>query len=198
MTYNYIFPTCIFSDNKIDFVESILPLAEEYITNCGKQFLGYAGHVSTYNNFDADNILQKDPRFNNFKEYIIEQGIAFLNYQGAESHRKLTPFLNINKMIGNSAHPAHTHPNSILSGILYLNINDTCAPITFKDPRGYCKVISYKQLSNNNTPCLNPTFTIKPQTGMILMWPAWLEHEVPVAEHATDSRITLVFNLGVI
>ena len=199
MSYTYIFPTCVFNDSKLDLAESLLPVAEEYISVHGKQFLGYTGHVSTYNNFDADPELQNDVRFDEFKKYIIHQGTEFLKYQGVESTRKLVPFLNINKMSGSSAHPSHTHPNSVLSGILYLNTNDTCAPIIFKDPRPYSKVIDYKQIPQyNNIPCLNPSFTIKPKTGMVLMWPAWLEHEVPLAPDANDNRITLVFNLGII
>ncbi|MDH3452512.1 MAG: 2OG-Fe(II) oxygenase family protein, partial [Gammaproteobacteria bacterium] len=61
--------------------------------------------------------------------------------------------------------------------------------ITFYDPRGSVNMNAIK-----NDPQIEPEFTIAPQAGMILMWPAFLLHYVH-PNLSDELRISISFNL---
>jgi hypothetical protein len=42
---------------------------------------------------------------------------------------------------------------------------------------------------------LLPEYVINPTEGMILMWPSWLEHQVPVSK-CSEERIAVAFNVN--
>lgn len=67
---------------------------------------------------------------------------------------------------------SHDHIPSYLSGTYYVKCNETNAPLLF--------------------PELN--YSIKPTTGMIVLFPSNIKHEVP-EEYSDDERIVVAFNL---
>ena len=102
----------------------------------------------------------------------------------------------INKVNKGGLHIKHAHPASIISGCFYLKCSENSSPLIFSDPRDYYKYITYKQEpSADRHSCLYPDFFVPVKQGLILLWPSWLEHEVP---YSTDDneRISIAFNLG--
>jgi uncharacterized protein (TIGR02466 family) len=79
-----------------------------------------------------------------------------------------------------------------LSGVFYLNVNEKSAPIVFYDPRPFRKFVSLPR--GNETLASCEKIMIIPETGLMLIWESWLEHEV--LKNYSDNRTTLVFNLG--
>jgi uncharacterized protein (TIGR02466 family) len=196
MNFKYIFPTCVFEDQRNDFVSSLLPVVNEYLDKYGVPFSDYPNHISTYNNFNSDILLHTDNRLDEFKEYIHSSTIKYFKHQNIDCNYNLSPFLSLNKMSMSSYHETHAHANSIISGLIYLDVSDDCPPIVFKDPRAYRNFVLYTQGKKlNDIESLSPNYVVKPKTGMILMWPSWMEHEVPIS-NSINPRTTLVFNLG--
>ena len=201
MTYNYIFPTCVYSDEQESLAQTILPVCEEYLNKYGEIFTTNTGHISTYRNSTASEEMVKDIRLKPLLDYIIENSLKFLEYQNADPKRfeqsiRSNKMFLINKVTKGGSHNKHTHPAAVISGCFYLKCSENSAPLVFSDPREYYKYISYPQLLNKNThSCLYPDFVVPIKQGMILLWPSWLEHEVP---YSTDDneRITIAFNLG--
>lgn len=66
----------------------------------------------------------------------------------------------------------HTHPNSEVSGVLYLNVNDSAAAISFINPNPYIKY----QFYNKETEYNFKSFWVKPKNGDLVLFPSWLEH----------------------
>ncbi len=204
MAYNYIFPTCVWSDEQIELAEQLLPVARQYLNDSGETFADNTNHVSTYRNTSVSQQLKRDIRIkplldllmHQSKEYIKKQNVNLDVFQNKlENLDNLLIFFN---KIGKSAsHIIHAHPNSILSGCFYLNCKETDAPLIISDPRPYMNYVFYEKKiydeTNINTLCSD--FIIPVKTGLIMLWPSWLQHMVP--EQQVDSdRITVVFNIG--
>ena len=93
-------------------------------------------------------------------------------------------------------HHQHIHPNSFLSGILYVRTPDKCGPTVFSDPR-IQKYIFYPDYSKFNIEN-SPTFTQPPERGLVVVFPGWLYHHVDNgAADPKDKRITTSFNINI-
>ncbi len=174
----------------------ILPVAIEYLQNYGEQFMGYENHISTYRNVDATRKLNSDPRMYNFGKFITDEARKMLDYQNVDhSEYKFTHSYLVNRVGKNSTHLLHSHPGSVISGCFYLKTSIDSPPIVFKDPRDYYKYIYYRPIYGKNTPySLLPEHSVNVEDGLIMMWPSWLEHEVPLST-SDGNRITIAFNL---
>ena len=194
--YNYLFPTCIFSDTQKELATEMLPVANEYLQNHGKQFRNYANHISTYGDVDITNKLNRDPRLSSLTNFIVTEGRKLLEFQNVDSSEyRFTVSYLINKIGKDATHQCHSHPGSILSGCFYLKTVVDSPPLIFKDPREYYKYIYYKQVFGRNSAyTLLPEHAVTVHDGLIMIWPSWLEHEVPLSSSDCD-RITIAFNL---
>jgi len=197
MSYQYIFPTCIFNDIILDDdTTKLLSVSKEYLEKYGKIYNHSKNHITTLNNINIDELIAHDDRFDFIREYIKTSAKEYLIHQNVNCDKyDLEPYITFNKMGPNTVLPNHSHPQCLISGIIYLQVTTFSPPIIFQDPRSYPNFNVYEQLDYKNIPCLYPVFNIKPSNGMMLMWPAWLNHEVPLNE-TEDERITLVFNIS--
>lgn len=200
MQFTHLFPTSIGSDYRPDLAEQVLPIAKQYLKEYGSPHRG-SNHITTYySDTECHTVFRDDNRLKPIYDYVINQSKVYMEAQNLDSTAyKLkdppwTFFANVGR---GSQHEAHTHPECLLSCILYLSTTDNCPPIIFNDPRQYHKYIYYHNRMGqpNNTYTLLSEFVIQPKTGMFLIWPAWLEHQVPVSE-TDDERITMVFNIN--
>jgi uncharacterized protein (TIGR02466 family) len=94
------------------------------------------------------------------------------------------------------AHPPHSHPESILSGCFYLKVPENSSPIIFNDPRSYRKYIQYPPVFglDRSRYSLLPEYVVNPSEGLLLVWPSWLEHQVPPSS-INEERIVVAFNM---
>ena len=100
---------------------------------------------------------------------------------------------NIHK--SGSKHHNHMHPNSYISGVVYLQIPkcELEGSILFKDPR-QAKLMSVANYTGNS--CVSDiSWWYRPVTGMILIFPSWLEHGTDqFISSSNDVRVSLSFN----
>ena len=200
MQYTHIFPTSIGSDYRPDLAELALPIAKDYLKQYGRSHMS-DNHVTTYYNDPiCHEVFAKDERLKPIYDYVIQQSKIYLIAQNLDISKynlKTPPWTFFASVGKGSEHPAHTHPESLFSCILYLSTTDNCPPIVFNDPRQYYKYTVYHNLMGrpNNSYTLFQEYSIIPKTGMFLIWPAWLEHQVPMSM-TDDERITMVFNIN--
>jgi uncharacterized protein (TIGR02466 family) len=95
---------------------------------------------------------------------------------------------------GDNTHQ-HSHSNSIISGVYYLEDCDETAPIQFHRAPGYVNLwpntINLPIRTHN---ALNiDTITVIPKQGELIMWPSHLAHSVPPNQSDTQ-RHTIAFN----
>lgn len=106
---------------------------------------------------------------------------------------------NVNRL--GDYHDPHNHPHSYLSGTYYVQVPTDRAPlqsrkdarpgaISFYDPRG--PAVNMGAIRGD--PYIEPEYTVMPQPGEILMWPAFLLHFVHPNLSETP-RISISFNV---
>ena len=97
-------------------------------------------------------------------------------------------------------HDAHNHPRSYLSGTYYLQVPENRekmagrkdmrpACITFYDPRPGINMNAIR-----NDPYVDPEFTVRPEPGLLLMWPAAINHFVH-PNLSKQARVSISFNI---
>ena len=97
-----------------------------------------------------------------------------------------------NKAASSQFHQKHKHPNSVISGVMYVGdgIDETLPPIRFhRTLEMFPLEFSYEELNEFNATCR----TFQPVDGMLMLFPSLLEHDVEqnASEH---ERTSLSFN----
>jgi uncharacterized protein (TIGR02466 family) len=87
----------------------------------------------------------------------------------------------------------HHHSNSDLSAAYYVSAHSNCGDIVFYDPRP-APVHNHPISKSPNS--LNATVnSIKPEAGMLVLFPSYLEHSVNT-NLSNEKRIVLSFNVS--
>ena len=145
----------------------------------------YAGYTS-YSSFN--DLPRRDPSFAELSKQLGRHALRFADECGFALDRK--PKLDslwVNLLRSGGHHGAHIHPNSIISGTLYVEVPAGSGAIRFEDPRLPLMMAA---------PTRPETFvTIEPRPGLLLLWESWLRHEV-LPGHGRGERLSISFNFA--
>ncbi len=83
----------------------------------------------------------------------------------------------------------HTHPLSIVSGALYLQVDEGSSKTTFCNPNPYVDMTLVQQATNYTT----RTASLQPIVGTLVLFPSWLKHG-SIDRNESAERIVLSFN----
>jgi uncharacterized protein (TIGR02466 family) len=140
--------------------------------------------------------LVAEPEFQPFVNFIIERAKHFLDIQGFDADKVMwRPYVFANSFKEGSNHPKHLHSGCTISGIYYLKTPPGSSKIVFypNQPfKDFFDYMYYLKPGSNWYSMQSVEYT--PHPGLLLLWPAWLYHEVP-PNHSTDPRTSIVFNL---
>jgi uncharacterized protein (TIGR02466 family) len=188
---NLFFPTILASDTNQELAELMLPIAKKYLQQ-PELLSTLLDYKSTYD--PSNKNIEKYKDSTPFINYLEMQCIEYLESTGYDSSKiKLSYQLFVSEMIAGDFHIAHVHPNSLLSGVFYLQAPLNSSPIVFSDPRLAKRMISLPK--KEDTMFNENELVVFPKTGMFLMWESWLMHHVP-KNHSVEGRITMVFNVS--
>ncbi len=150
---------------------------------------------------EADLLEADQPSINWLRESINGCAIAYFRRIGLAYALDWTlqAWPNLNRF--GDYHDYHNHPRSYLSGTYYVKVpvgteklklrRDVRAGcISFYDPRYSVNMSSIK-----GDPYVDPEYTVKPEPGMLLLWPSFINHFV----HPTLSkqvRLSISFNVN--
>lgn len=97
-------------------------------------------------------------------------------------------------------HESHNHPRAYLSGTYYVNLPAKIEPLRFRrDARPGCITFYDPRAGINATaiakdPYVDPAYTVLPEPGFLLMWPAMLHHFVH-PNLSKEKRVSISFNI---
>ena len=190
MDIQYYFPTAIAVEKNLELAEQLLPIARKYLSDTS--LLTYTwGYKNT---FTPDAGISEFDDIKPFVDFIHVKGKEFLFKNGYDADRlDFSTQVFVSEMFEGDQHSVHTHPNSLLSGLLYLEVPEGSAPLIFSDPRPFRSMIALPKKGNALTNWDKTVFN--PEKGTFLIWESWLGHEVP-KNNSKTGRITIVFNLG--
>ncbi|MFQ5784954.1 MAG: TIGR02466 family protein [Alphaproteobacteria bacterium] len=151
--------------------------------------------------YRAPDLFNTDhPGVNWLRAQVNDTTIAYLRRLGIDYpvNWLIQGWPNVNRF--GDYHDAHNHPRAYLSGTYYVKVpvareklknrNDLrpgC--ITFYDPRPGINMTAIK-----GDPYVDPEYTVRPEPGMLLMWPAFLNHFVH-PNLSKQPRVSISFNI---
>jgi uncharacterized protein (TIGR02466 family) len=113
-------------------------------------------------------------------QYAKEYGISELKIKNS--------WYNI--QLKNSVLSSHSHPSSVISGVLYLKTDSLSSKIFFHNPNPY---ISFTEFNEHNYYNFNYVhFNV--DVGSLILFPSWLIHGSNTTENKSDERICFSFN----
>ena len=183
----FMFPIPIYNikrDSDLDLSEKkdIEDIIEEGIHLGG-------GHSFSNNSYIFNTKLKKLKEFceEHLKQYVKET----INPKEECEFYITQSWLNITKP--GEWHHEHTHPNSIVSGIFYIQ-TDVGQTLTFHDPNA-----KIKQIINIDpqkvTPYVSDQWSFNVTNNQFLLFPSWMNHSVIANEKQTKKNvISLSFN----
>lgn len=102
-------------------------------------------------------------------------------------------WFNIN--VPGSHHHRHYHPNSIISGVIFITNPDNSGQLLFNTPQQRDILLEPKRGSEDTIYNMS-TFSPKQDVGCIALFPSWLEHAVS-KNMSEENRLTIAFNVFV-
>jgi uncharacterized protein (TIGR02466 family) len=91
------------------------------------------------------------------------------------------------------SHHNHNHPNSIISGILYLQTDDQTGKISFQHESALKKQFCFSYNIKKYNMFNSDRWSYTPMVGEVLLFPSWVNHQVEV-NLSSRPRIILGFN----
>ncbi len=172
---------------------SIRNLAEEDEAGRGwsreHRYSGYTSYAS------LNDLPRRDPAFAELSKLLTRHAVAFADECAFDLPRKPrldSLWANLLKSWGH--HSGHIHPQSIISGTLYVEVPSGSGAIRFEDPR-LPLMMSAPPREKNAPEELQPFVSLQPRPGLLLMWESWLRHEVRPGR-GRGERLSISFNFA--
>ena len=183
-TINGIFPTPIYI-SKLN--RELTSLELKFVDKSKKDFYKNDGNITSNNNY----ILNEKPFVNIKKELdLIVQDYFDKVISPANN---ITPYITqswLNYTEKNQYHHKHSHPNSLVSGVFYINCHKEHDKIKFFHDRYKTIRLEVKDWNIYNSESW--WFSVK--TGDVILFPSSLIHMVETKQ-GDNTRISLAFNV---
>ena len=186
MILESVFPTYILQDSNIELADALLSLCNKYTALTKDNLLNIDNFPSTLGSNDLNPVVMSEPLVQQTLSTIITYyavklaDAAGMNYDQID----FKPYGFFSSMNKNAYLRRHMHHQCTFSGIIYLEVGDDVPPLVLFNP---------KSISVFNNEIQN-TYFIEPKVGNIVIWNAWMEHEVPQKLN-NNPRKSFSFNI---
>ena len=150
---------------------------------------------SNFKGWHSKDFYMKDEQPKNFIEAIKNNINIAINDMGWDLNKQSAKLKSLWAIINekDAWNQKHHHSNSDLSAAYYVSAHEKCGDIVFYDPRPAPVHNHPISKSANN---LNATVkSIKPEPGMLVLFPSYLEHSVN-PNLSNKKRIVISFNIS--
>jgi hypothetical protein len=181
---NSIFPTPIYI-SKLD--RELTPLELDFVDKSKKDFIGNEGNITSRDNYILNQEIFKDLK--NELQLVIQDYFDKIICPSND----ITPYITqswLNYTETNQYHHKHSHNNSLVSGVLYINCNEEFDKIKFFNDTYKTILPDIKNWNLWNA----ETWWFPVMTKDIILFPSSLTHMVETKQ-GTNTRISLAFNV---
>ena len=181
---NGIFQTPIYI-SKVD--RKLTPLELKFVDKSKKDFYKNEGNIKSNNNY----ILNEKP-FANIKKELYLKVQDYFDKVISPSN-SITPYITqswLNYTETNQFHHKHSHPNSLVSGVFYINCHEEHDKIKFFNDTYKTIKLEIKTWNLYNS----ETWWFPVKTGDVILFPSSLTHMVET-KRGDNTRISLAFNV---
>ena len=136
-----------------------------------------------------DSYLLRNEEFKNIKNFLIEAVDKFTTNVLNTKQRLVITQCWANRNPKGSQHHEHVHPNSIISGVMYFQINEKLPPIQFAKTNQDAMKLDPEKYNHVNS----ESFMLPCKPGELILFPSSLKHSVPINQ-GDEDRISISFN----
>jgi uncharacterized protein (TIGR02466 family) len=178
-----IYPTKILQENVFNASYNDILIKKTYeLLNTQSRTNNASVRLGWQSNYDIYNEVEFHP----LCDYILQQ--ISLNLLSDKEFKPYITSMWLNVHGKHGFNHAHVHSGAWYSGVYYINCTEKTGNISFTDPRPGAENSFYHQhLEPSN-------YTIKPITGDLILFPAWLPHLVEPNQDI-ENRISIAFNI---
>jgi uncharacterized protein (TIGR02466 family) len=141
--------------------------------------------------------MHKRGEFDPLCECIGRMGETISGSMNMRRDRRLvieTFWVNINPKYAYNA--LHEHPQSVVSGVYYVQVDENSGSLRFRDPRAGKRMNPWPVAGDKTSDRRHwDRVNYKPVAGRLIMFPSWLEHDVE-ASLSDRERISISFNMN--
>ena len=146
------------------------------------------------NTTSKDNNILENIVFKNLKDDLYLRVKDYFD-KIVSSSNNITPYITqswLNYTETNQFHHKHSHPNSLVSGLFYINCHEEYDKINFFNDNYKSIVLDVENYNLYNS----ETCLLSVKTGDIILFPSSLHHSVETKQ-GNNTRISLAFNVFV-
>jgi len=189
-----LFPTPVFEfdlSNRIDFSEikkHVESYHEDYKTDWNK--------YTTHDLITTPDDLHMDKRFSGLMSLLDHYSRMVINKLNikSDSYYFLGMWANTHRRC--ATHHSHQHPNSFLSGVVYVDVPEKSGGLYFEDPRDAKALINYDYGDQPFSMFQSRAWEFEPKVGKLIVFPSWLRHGTHPSDLADDEhRMSISFNI---
>ena len=172
------------SDNICDTIETLAQRLRSTGTGIEKS-----------NHWQSDGNLHECEELKSLCDSIVEESSFVFDLFNVKRDSQYINNMWVNIGVHGHHHEYHVHPNSYLSGILYVKTPILCGDTLFHNPTTQNIMI---QPDFNNFDKINAgKWVVKPEKGKIVFFPSWIPHSVRQGHEfqENEERITLAFTM---
>ena len=136
-----------------------------------------------------DSYLLRNEEFKDIKNFLKESIDKFTTNVLNSKQRLVITQCWANRNPKGSKHHEHVHPNSIISGVMYFQINEKLPPIQFAKTNQDAMKLDPEKYNHVNS----ESFMLPCKPGELILFPSSLKHSVPI-NHGDEDRISISFN----
>ena len=136
-----------------------------------------------------DSYLLRKEELKNIKNFLGEAVDKFTKNVLNSKQRLVITQCWANRNPKGSKHHEHVHPNSIISGVMYFQINEKLPPIQFAKTNQDAIKLDPEKYNHVNS----ESFLLPCKPGELILFPSSLRHSVPINQ-GDEDRISMSFN----
>ena len=136
-----------------------------------------------------DSYLLRQEKLKNIKNFLGEAVDKFTKKVLQSKQRLIITQCWANRNPKGSKHHEHVHPNSIISGVMYFQINEKSPPIQFTKTNQDGMKLDPEKYNHVNS----ESFMLPCKPGELILFPSSLKHSVPI-NMGDEDRISVSFN----
>jgi uncharacterized protein (TIGR02466 family) len=160
------------------------------LTDVLKYVKGIDYKTSKTNQSSLNTFIINEPEIKDLKLFFYHSLRTYVNKVFEYDHEYSITQSWINKSGRGGSHTVHNHPNSVVSGVFYLQSDESTGDIVFCRPGGFNEY-------QVNPDCVNmfltDNYTCPPKTGRLILFPSNIPHYV-MPNDSDVERYSLSFN----
>jgi len=185
-----LFPSIV-SEVECDYFKLIQSNLIDWIYNYQKNTDGVVH--SNRGGWQSPSDFYLDDSFSEFADYILQNSLTALSHYDL-MFKMANVWININRK--GDYNVMHDHPNSVISGVLWVKTPEKCGSLMFHSPRSFTQHLLLNNVDSEVAKEQNycDYYTFNPKEGTMILFPSDLLHGVEPNE-SDEDRISIAFNL---